>query len=241
MGRATDTSGGTTLVTDIRILIADDQALIRTGLSMVIGAAEAMTVVGEASDGVEAVALAAVLKPDIVLMDVQMPRMDGIEATRAITDRSSASKVIILTTFDIDSYAFGGLEAGASGFLLKDSESGDILAAIRAVAVGDAVLAPRVTSELLRRYGALSRPSDRSGQARQESERLAAVERMRALTDREREVFDALVVGLSNAEIAQQLWLSESTVKTHVGRVLQKLGMRDRIQAVVFAFRNGMA
>jgi len=240
MGRTTDASGGT-LVTDIRILIVDDQALIRSGLSMVVGAAEGMTVVGEASDGVEAVALAAVLDPDIVLMDVQMPRMDGIEATREITARNALSKVIILTTFDIDSYAFGGLEAGASGFLLKDSESGDILAAIRAVAVGDAVLAPRVTSELLRRYGALSRPSDRSDHGRQESDRVTAVERLRALTDREREVFDALVVGQSNAEIAQQLWLSESTVKTHVGRILQKLGMRDRIQAVVFAYRNGIA
>lgn len=224
----------------IRILIADDQALIRTGLAMVLGATADMDVVGEAADGIEAVALAAVLKPDIVLMDVQMPRMDGIEATRQITAQNSGSRVIILTTFDIDAYAFGGLEAGASGFLLKDSTSDDILTAVRAVAAGDAVLAPRVTSELLRRYGALSRPSDNSAELRQIADRRAALELLQSLTDRERDVFDALVLGLSNAEIAQRLWLSDSTVKTHVGRILQKLGMRDRVQAVVFAFRNGV-
>lgn len=227
-------------MTNIRILIADDQTLIRTGLAMVLGATAGMQVVGEASDGIEAVALAAALQPDIVLMDVQMPRMDGIEATREITAHSGNTRVIILTTFDIDAYAFGGLDAGASGFLLKDSESDDILAAVRAVAAGDAVLAPRVTSELLRRYGKLNRVPDAAAEARSESERESALARLQALTDREREVFDALVLGLSNAEIAQQLWLSESTVKTHVGRILNKLGMRDRVQAVVFAFRSGV-
>jgi DNA-binding NarL/FixJ family response regulator len=227
-------------MTDIRVLIADDQALIRTGLAMVLGATSGMEVVGEASDGIEAVALAAVLTPDIVLMDVQMPRMDGIEATREITAQSGGSRVIILTTFDIDAYAFGGLEAGASGFLLKDSQSDDILAAVRAVAAGDAVLAPRVTSELLRRYGKLNNPTDDTVEVKKETDRLAALERLQALTDRERDVFDALVLGLSNAEIAERLWLSDSTVKTHVGRILQKLGMRDRVQAVVFAFRSGV-
>ena len=225
-------------MTSIRILIADDQQLIRSGLAMVLGATEGMDVVGEASDGIEAVALAASLAPDVVLMDVQMPRLDGISATREITRSSPASRVIILTTFDIDAYAFGGLEAGASGFLLKDSSSEDILAAVRAVAAGDAVLAPRITGELVRRYESLSRPVADAVEV-QESARHAH-ELLRALTEREREVFDAVVEGLSNAEIAQKLWLSESTVKTHVGRILQKLGMRDRVQAVVFAFRNGV-
>jgi len=222
----------------IRILIADDQQLIRSGLAMVLGASAGLEVVGEASDGIEAVALAASLTPDVVLMDVQMPRMDGIAATREITGRTPASRVIILTTFDVDAYAFGGLEAGASGFLLKDSSSEDILAAIRAVAAGDAVLAPRITGELVRRYEALSRPAANAAEVQASSR--DALELLRALTDREREVFDALVQGLSNAEIAQKLWLSDSTVKTHVGRILQKLGMRDRVQAVVFAFRNGV-
>ncbi|MGV8882590.1 MAG: response regulator [Rhodoglobus sp.] len=222
----------------IRILIVDDQQLIRSGLAMVLGAAEGLEVVGEANDGIEAVALAASLAPDVVLMDVQMPRMDGIAATREITGRTPASRVIILTTFDVDAYAFGGLEAGASGFLLKDSSSEDILAAVRAVAAGDAVLAPRITGELVRRYEALSRPAANAAEVQASSR--DALELLRALTDREREVFDALVQGLSNAEIAQKLWLSDSTVKTHVGRILQKLGMRDRVQAVVFAFRNGV-
>lgn len=225
-------------MTPIRILIVDDQQLIRSGLAMVLGATEGMDVVGEASDGIEAVALAASLTPDVILMDVQMPRMDGVAATREITSLHPGSRVIILTTFDVDAYAFGGLEAGASGFLLKDSSTQDILSAVRAVAAGDAVLAPRITGELVRRYEALSRPAAEVLQA-QASTRVA-IERLRALTDREREVFDAVVLGLSNAEIAQQLWLSESTVKTHVGRILQKLGMRDRVQAVVFAFRNGV-
>ena len=227
-------------MTAIRILIVDDQQLIRSGLAMVLGATDGLEVVGEASDGIQAVALAASLAPDVVLMDVQMPRMDGIAATREITALNPGSRVIILTTFDVDAYAFGGLEAGASGFLLKDSSTEDILAAVRAVASGDAVLAPRITGELVRRYEALSRPAAGVEQAQREASTRVALERLRALTDREREVFDALVQGLSNAEIAQQLWLSDSTVKTHVGRILQKLGMRDRVQAVVFAFRNGV-
>ncbi|MDR6865811.1 DNA-binding NarL/FixJ family response regulator [Microbacterium resistens] len=227
-------------MSDIRVLIADDQALIRTGLAMVLGATPGIEVVGEAADGIEAVALAGVHRPDVVLMDVQMPRMDGIEATREIAAAGGLGRVLVLTTFDLDAYAFGAIDAGASGFLLKDSDAEDIVAAIRAVAAGDAVLAPRVTSELLRRFGALvTRAEDPVRQSQEEARRTAA-ERLRILTDRERDVFDAMVQGLSNGEIAERLWLSESTVKTHVGRVLQKLGMRDRVQAVVYAFRNGL-
>ncbi|MBF4633385.1 response regulator transcription factor [Agreia pratensis] len=225
----------------IRVLIVDDQALIRKGIAMVLGATDDLEVVGEASDGLEAVSLAATLVPDIVLMDVQMPRMDGIDATRKITAVGPASRVIVLTTFDVDAYAFGGLDAGASGFLLKDSSSEDILAAVRAVAAGDAVLSPRITAELVRRYEALSSRAGDATTLVTENARQVAQERMRALTDRERDIFDAVVRGLSNAEIAQELWLSESTVKTHVGRVLQKLELRDRVQAVVFAFRNEVA
>ncbi|SDL73839.1 response regulator [Microbacterium azadirachtae] len=224
----------------VRVLIADDQALIRAGLAMVLGAQPDIEVVGEAQDGIEAVALASAHRPDVVLMDVQMPRMDGLEATKELVTSGSGIRVLVLTTFDLDAYAFGAIEAGASGFLLKDSDADDIVAAIRAVAAGDAVLAPRVTSELLRRFGALSRAAEEPARRARDEDRRAAAARLQVLTDREREVFDALVQGLSNAEIAERLWLSESTVKTHVGRVLQKLGMRDRVLAVVFAFRNGL-
>ncbi|PRB05093.1 response regulator transcription factor [Microbacterium sp. MYb64] len=227
-------------MTAVRVLIADDQALIRAGLAMVLGAQPDIEVVGEAQDGIEAVALANVHQPDVVLMDVQMPRMDGLEATRELVSSGSGIRVLVLTTFDLDAYAFGAIDAGASGFLLKDSDAEDIIAAIRAVAAGDAVLAPRVTSELLRRFGALTRAAEDPARRAREDDRRAAAARLQVLTDREREVFDALVQGLSNAEIAEKLWLSESTVKTHVGRVLQKLGMRDRVLAVVFAFRNGL-
>ncbi len=222
----------------IRVLIADDQSLIRSGLSMVIGAAPDMEVVGEATDGVEAVDLAASLGPDVVLMDVQMPRRDGIEATRQITTLATGAHVIILTTFDSDNYAFGGIEAGASGFLLKDSTAENILSAIRAVAAGDAVLTPRVTAEMIRRFGTPRPPAPDPLAPDASAEHARAL--LDTLTEREREVFDALAEALSNAEIAERMWLSESTVKTHIGRVLGKLGMRDRLQVVVFAFRNGL-
>ena len=227
-------------MTTVRVLIADDQTLIRAGLAMVLAAQSDIEVVGEAQDGIEAVALAGVHRPDVVLMDVQMPRMDGLDATRELVRAGNGTRVLVLTTFDLDAYAFGAIDAGASGFLLKDSDADDIVAAVRAVAAGDAVLAPRVTSELLLRFTDLARAAeDPALRARSENRRVAAA-RLEVLTDREHEVFDALVQGLSNAEIAEALWLSESTVKTHVGRVLQKLGMRDRVQAVVYAFRSGL-
>jgi DNA-binding NarL/FixJ family response regulator len=214
----------------IRVLIADDQALIRSGLAMVVGSAEDIVVIAEAADGEQAVALSAQLRPDVVLMDVQMPRLDGIEATKRIVAARPETRVIVLTTFDLDAYAFGGLDAGASGFLLKDSTSAAILAAIRAVARGDAALSPRVTRALLDRFGGtLAGPGDS-----------APRDVLAALTDRERDVFFAVARGLSNTEIATELWLSESTVKTHVGRVFQKLELRDRVQAVLFAHRHGL-
>lgn len=214
----------------IRVMIADDQALIRSGLAMVVGSAEDIVVIAEAADGEQAVALSAQLRPDVVLMDVQMPRLDGIEATKRIVAARPETRVIVLTTFDLDAYAFGGLDAGASGFLLKDSTSAAILAAIRAVARGDAALSPRVTRALLDRFGGtLAGPGDS-----------APRDVLAALTDRERDVFFAVARGLSNTEIATELWLSESTVKTHVGRVFQKLELRDRVQAVLFAHRHGL-
>jgi DNA-binding NarL/FixJ family response regulator len=224
-------------MSDIRVLIADDQALIRTGLAMILGAAEGINVVGEAGDGLEAVALAVEVAPDVVLMDVQMPRLDGIEATRRIRQGKGTARVIILTTFDSDSYAFDGIDAGASGFLLKDSTSEHIIAAIRAVAAGDAIVTPRITGEMIRRLG--SKANQPNGEPQSE-ERATSLALLSALTARERDVLRLLAEGLSNLEIAEQLWLSESTVKTHVGRMLGKLNLRDRLQAVVFAHKHGL-
>lgn len=216
----------------IRVLLVDDQPLLRKGFRLVLSAEPDIDVVGEADDGGAAVRLTQELRPDVVLMDVRMPRMDGIEATRAIVTSGSASRVLILTTFDLDEYAFSGLRAGASGFLLKDVLPGDLTAAIRAVASGDAVIAPSTTRRLLDAY---------ADQLSVESERPPRRDpRLDALTDREREVLDALAAGLSNAEIAGRLVLSEATVKTHVGHVLTKLGVRDRVQAVIYAYEHGL-
>ncbi len=210
----------------IRVLLVDDQELIRTGFRMVLEAEDDLDVVGEAADGEQAVTEAVRLTPDVVLMDVRMPRLDGIEATGRITTRLPDTRVLVLTTFDLDAYAFGALEAGASGFLLKDARRDALVSAIRAVAQGDAVLAPRVTKELIRRLGPAATNT--------------ATELTAPLTEREREVFVAMGRGLTNAEIAQELFLGESTVKTHVGRVLTKLGARDRVQAVILAHRHGI-
>ncbi|MCW2723846.1 MAG: two component transcriptional regulator, LuxR family [Frankiales bacterium] len=219
-----------------RILLVDDQPLMRMGFRMILDAQEGFEVVGEAGDGDEAVRLTARLDPDVVLMDVRMPGTDGVAATRRIVGSGSASRVLILTTFDLDEYAFAGLRAGASGFLLKDVPPDELTAAIRAVASGDAVVSPRITRKLLDSY-ASQLPEDgraRSALSREDERRLER------LTGREREVLGEVAAGLSNAEIAARLVLSEATVKTHVTRILTKLGLRDRVQAVVFAYQIGL-
>ena len=218
----------------IRVLLADDQQLLRAGFRMVLSAQPDIAVVGEAGDGAEAVERTAQLDPDVVLMDVRMPGVDGIEATRRIVAAGSAARVLILTTFDLDEYAFAGLRAGASGFLLKDVPPEQLTAAIRAVAGGDAVVAPRVTRTLLDTF-AHHLPADAAAPLPPgEHPRLAD------LTAREREVLLELAAGRTNAEIAERLVLSEATVKTHVGRILGKLDLRDRVQAVILAYQIGL-
>jgi DNA-binding NarL/FixJ family response regulator len=214
------------------VLLADDQALLRVGFRMVLESQDDLSVVGEAGDGSEAVRLTAELDPDVVLMDVRMPGMDGIEATRRIVGSGGRSRVLVLTTFDLDEYAFAALRAGASGFLLKDVPPGDLLTGIRAVAGGDAVVAPSVTRRLLDRFAhQLPLPAP---------ERAERVVPLGGLTARELEVLAELARGHSNAEIAAQLVLSEATVKTHVGHILAKLDLRDRVQVVVFAYEIGL-
>ena len=213
----------------MRLLIVDDQELVRTGLRTILQGVEDFEVVGEAADGLSAISQTAQLKPDLVLMDIRMPHLDGVEATARIRASEPAPRVILLTTFDLDQYVYAGLRAGASGFLLKDTLAAELVAAIRAVLAGDAVIAPSATRRLIERFLEAA-PPDPAGQA-------AA---LAPLTTREREVLTLLGRGLSNAEIARRLYLSEATVKTHVGRVLGKLGLRDRIQAVVLAYETGL-
>jgi DNA-binding NarL/FixJ family response regulator len=215
-----------------RLLLADDQELMRMGFRMVMETQEDLAIVGEVANGLEAVDAARTLKPDVVLMDVRMPEMDGVQATRLIVESGSSARIIILTTFDLDEYVYAALRAGASGFLLKDAPPGDLLSAIRAVASGDAVVAPSVTRRLLANYAHRLPVADRS--EGDEDKRLAL------LTSREREVLLQVAASLSNAEIAKQLVLSEATVKSHVGRILSKLGLRDRVQIVVFAYETGL-
>ncbi|MFB9906668.1 response regulator [Allokutzneria oryzae] len=212
----------------IRVMLVDDQELMRMGFRMVLDAQEDLEVIGEAGDGDAAVRLAAKLQPDVVLMDVRMPVLDGVEATKRITGDGS-SKVLVMTTFDLDEYVLAALRNGASGFLLKDTPPADLVSALRAVASGDAVVSPSVTRRLLERF--LGSPE--SGQLRD-----AAV--LEVLTEREREVLVLVAKGMSNAEIAKTLFLSEATVKTHVGRILSKLDLRDRVQAVVLAYETGL-
>jgi DNA-binding NarL/FixJ family response regulator len=212
------------------ILLVDDQELLRLGFRMVLDSQPDLEVVAEASDGQEAIDLVHALAPDVVLMDVRMPGTDGVEATRRIVEGGSRSRVIILTTFDLDEYAYAALRAGASGFLLKDAQPADLLSAIRAVASGDAVVAPSTTRRLLETVA--HRLPDPGQDAADDADA--------ELTPREREVLVAVARGLSNSEIADTLVLAEATVKTHVGRILAKLGLRDRVQIVVFAYERGL-
>ncbi len=216
----------------LRVLIADDQALVRAGFSLILASQDDVEVVGEAADGEAAIAAAVALRPDVVLMDIRMPGVDGIAATRAITSRPEAPRVLILTTFDLNAYVYEALRAGASGFLLKDAPPEELLAAMRVVARGDALLGASITRQVIEEFVT---PSGARGQLDPSDAR-----RLDELTPREREILELVAEGMSNAEIADLLVLSSSTVKTHVGQVLMKLALRDRVQAVVFAYESGL-
>ena len=222
---ATATAGGGS----IRIILVDDQELVRAGFRMVLDAQPDMRVVGEAGDGLAAIDLARRLHADVMIMDARMPRLDGVEATRRIREDGDLPRVLMLTTFDLDEYAFAALKAGASGFLLKDVPPDELLFAIRAVHSGDSVVAPSTTRRLIDQFAAMLPGGDQGEPAQ-----------LADLTEREREVLILVAQGLSNAEIARHLFVSEATVKTHVGRVLAKLDLRDRVQAVVYAYENGL-
>jgi DNA-binding NarL/FixJ family response regulator len=222
-------------VTDpIRVVIADDQQLVRTGFRLILDAEEDLAVIAEAGDGLEAVAVVEREAPDVVLMDIRMPELDGIEATRRILAGGSRTRVLMLTTFDLNEYVYEALRAGASGFLLKDTPAEQLAEGVRVVARGDALLAPSVTRRLLDEFA-------RVGGADASEPEPVRVEGLDELTSRELEVFRLMARGLSNAEIADELVVSETTVKTHVARVLMKLGVRDRVQAVVLAYESGVA
>jgi DNA-binding NarL/FixJ family response regulator len=213
----------------LRVLLVDDQALMRAGFAMILDAEDDIEVVGEAPDGLAGLELTEQLAPDVVLMDIRMPRMDGVEATRRITEaHPDGSRVLILTTFDLDEYVYAALRAGASGFLLKDAPPEELVNAIRVVAAGEALLAPRITRRLLHEFASRPEPLRQAPAS------------LEVLTARELEVLTLMARGLSNAEIAEELVVGETTVKTHVGHVLMKLGLRDRVQAVVVAYEEGL-
>jgi DNA-binding NarL/FixJ family response regulator len=216
----------------ISVLLADDQALLRRGFRMILEAEGDFEIAGEAEDGSSAIALARLVRPDVVLMDIRMPNTDGIEATRQIIAADPAARVLVLTTFDLDDYAFGALRAGASGFLLKDVRPAELVIAIRTVASGDAVVSPRVTRRLLEEYASVLPVSS--------EQRAARFRQLGTLTEREKETLLAVARGLSNAEIAEAQFVAEATVKSHVGRILAKLELRDRVQAVVLAYEAGL-
>lgn len=218
----------------ISVLLCDDQELVRAGFHLILDLEDDIQVVGEAADGRECLRITAELAPDVVLMDVRMPRLDGIEATRKLVAAGSPSRVLMLTTFDLDELVYAAMAAGASGFLLKDARPAELVSAIRSVASGDAVVAPRVTRRMLELF---SGHLPATGQAPADG----IDPRLAELTPRELEVLGSIAEGLSNAEIAERLFLSEATVKTHVGRILAKLGVRDRVQAVVLAYETGLA
>ena len=213
----------------VRVLLADDQALVRSGFRMILESRPDIEVVGEAEDGFEAIEATRRLLPDVILMDVRMPNLDGVEATRRLVDRGTDSRILILTTFDLDEYVYEAIRAGASGFLLKDVRPQELVDAIHVVAKGDALLAPSITRRLLDRFAeqAPQDPSKPPGQ-------------LESLTERELQVLKLVAKGWSNAELAERLFLSETTVKTHVSSVLRKLGLRDRVQAVVLAYEAGL-
>jgi DNA-binding NarL/FixJ family response regulator len=210
----------------IRVVVVDDQELVRTGFRMILESEDDLVVVGEANDGEQALDVIAASRPDVVLMDIRMPRLDGVEATRRLG--SNGPRVIILTTFDLDEYVFAAIQGGANGFLLKDTPADELVAAIRVVASGDALLAPSVTQRLIERFRAAAPPATTPHPG------------IGQLTDREREVLIEMARGRSNTEIGDVLYVGETTVKTHVGRVLSKLGVRDRVQAVVIAYESGL-
>jgi DNA-binding NarL/FixJ family response regulator len=210
----------------IRVLVADDQSMVRAGFRMLLGGEEDMEVVAEASNGLEAVDKAGRFHPGIILMDIRMPELDGLEATRRILATDPATRILILTTFDLDEYVFEALRAGASGFVLKDDTPEQLIAAVRTVAAGEALLSPAITKRVIQKFAGMQRP--------------AAPKELEELSERERDVFRLMTRGLSNAEIGKQLFISETTVKTHVTHILQKLNLRDRVQAVVLAYQTGL-
>jgi DNA-binding NarL/FixJ family response regulator len=210
----------------IRVLVADDQSMVRAGFRMLLAGEEDVEVVAEASNGVEAVDKAARYHPHVVLMDIRMPEMDGLQATRRILATDNSARILILTTFDLDEYVYEALRVGASGFVLKDDSPEQLIAAIRTVAAGEALLSPTITRRVIQKFARMPRP--------------APPKELDELSDREREVFRLMAQGLSNGEIGQELFISETTVKTHVTHILQKLNLRDRVQAVVLAYQTGI-
>jgi DNA-binding NarL/FixJ family response regulator len=212
----------------ISVVVADDQGMVRSGFSTLLNAQPDIDVIGEAVNGQEAIARAAELRPDVILMDVRMPVLDGLQATRRIAALDDHPRILILTTFDLDDYVYEALRAGASGFLLKDASAGELAEAVRVVAAGDGLLAPSVTRRLIAEFARLGAP------------RTPERKNLKDLTDRETEVLSLVARGLANAEIATRLFVAEQTVKTHVSRILMKLGLRDRAQAVVFAYESGL-